>query len=254
MATLLVMASQNALATEAATTRVTPEPTIAQTIESKFIEATNTISFNYVEPLGDTGLHAVQHNGSYMVVSEDLDILLTGTSINLKDKVDLKKEWVKKSISPILDELTQDEYTVYPANGETIDVLWVLSDLSCGYCQSLHEQFPLLTSQGIEIRVIPFVRGLNSDVSKKNYDNTMAIYSTGLQEERRQLQERAFSGEYVGKNAKIDPNAKKILDKGFKVGLNANITGTPLMINSNGNTLAGLADTKFIVENFIPSK
>lgn len=226
----------------------------SEIIKTNFEKSTKTLSFSYVEPFQNTGLHAVQHNGSYMLVSEDLSILLSGNAINLKDKTDIKKQWVKKSITPILNNLPEENYTTYPAKNEKIDTLWVLSDLSCAYCQSFHEQIPQLTVQGIEVRIIPFVRGLNSNVSKKNYDNTIAIYSTRDQAKRRELQERAFSGDYIGKTEKINNKAKAILEKGFDVGLSASISGTPMLINSNGNTLEGLADIKFIVENFIPLK
>lgn len=211
-------------------------------------------AYTYIKPINGTPLHAVNINGEYHAVNEDLSLVIQGGFYDFVAKRDLKQQWVKETLVPELEGMAQENYVAYPATGEKIDTLWVLSDLSCGYCKAFHEQFDTLNSMGIEVRVIPFVRGLNGSVSKRNYDNTMAIYSTTDQQQRRALQKQAFNGVDIGAISTIDKDADEILQRGWNLGLKAELTGTPMLINNHGVSTSGVADNRFILEKLLPAR
>lgn len=229
----------------------------AKTAIQRELEATlsNKLrAYTYIEPIEGTPLHAVNINGEYHAVNEDLSLVIQGGFYDFVAKRDLKQQWIKKTLVPELKGMPEENYVVYPATGETIDTLWVLSDLSCGYCKAFHEQFDSLNAMGVEIRVVPFVRGLNGSVSKRNYDNTMAIYSTSDQSQRRALQKQAFNGVDIGAISSIDKEADKILQHGWNLGLKAELTGTPMLINNHGVSTSGVADNRFILEKLLPAR
>lgn len=229
-----------------------------ESIEHKIADALNehigTTSFLYIEPLSETGLHAVNHNGHYVLVNEDASIYLSGYTFDIKNKVNLKERWKKETITSELAKLSESNYISYPPSGEPIDVLWVFSDISCGYCGMFHKKIPELTEQGIEVRVIPFVRGLHGNASKHVYDTTLAIYAESDQAKRRELHDMAFSRKSINPSLGLSVEAIEVVDKGFLLGQMAEVRGTPAFLNSNGNLQEGLVPVKDLVENFIPSE
>lgn len=240
-----------------------PQEVVASTVaiksvEDKIADALNehigTASYLYIEPLRETGLHAVNHNGHYVLVNEDASIYLSGYQLDIKNKVNLKEQWKKETITSELAKLNEGNYISYPPSGEPIDVLWVFSDISCGYCGMFHKKIPELTEQGIEVRVIPFVRGLHGNASKHIYDTTLAIYAETDQAKRRELHDKAFSRKSISPSFGLSVEAIEIVDKGFLLGQMAEVRGTPAFLNSNGNLQEGLVPVKELVENFIPSE
>ncbi len=234
------------------TNQVIETDSIAKSIGDKLAEYTKTITYNYIKPLPDTNLHVVEHNGSYVVVNEDLTQYFMGNHFNMKDKRDLQTKWIKGALAPELEKLSKDNFISYPATGTKVDTLWVLSDISCGYCSAFHKKIPELNDRGIEVRVLPFVRGLHGGVQKRVYDNTLAIYSEPDNEKRRLMHDKAFAGQNVFDGMNADNAAHKYLEKGYQIAMKSGSGGTPTFINPNGRILEGLTSVDNLVEKFIP--
>ncbi len=87
------------------------------------------------------------------VFTGDVLAIKDGQFVNLTDKV--RGEDALKSLQ------AQDvkDMIVYPAQGETKKVIYVFTDVDCGYCRKLHKEVPALNEKGVEVRYLAFPRG-----------------------------------------------------------------------------------------------
>lgn len=60
------------------------------------------------------------------------------------------------------------EMIIYPAEGTTKGVVYVFTDVDCGYCRKIHNEVPVMNKMGIEVRYLAFPRaGYPSPTSQK---------------------------------------------------------------------------------------
>ncbi|WP_210498659.1 thioredoxin fold domain-containing protein [Vibrio crassostreae] len=226
---------------------------ISDDIKKAVLGGSEAHSFTFVKEISiDEPMYVVEVNGDYVVTNQLADKFFAGDFLNVSEKKNIKATWIQEVIKPIHDALPESHYVNFPATGVKLDTLWVYSDLNCPYCRNFHEQVKTLNAQGVEVNIIPFVRGLHGDVSKKNYDNTLAVFSEEDPVKRRKLYETAIQGLDVYGTNKLTAEGKDIVEKGYENGLKANTEGTPTLVNSFGRTYSGALDANIVAERFLP--
>ncbi|MEM1113825.1 MAG: thioredoxin fold domain-containing protein [Pseudomonadota bacterium] len=63
-----------------------------------------------------------------------------------------------------VNAIEEDEMIVFPAKGETLATITVFTDITCFYCQKLHQEVPALNEAGVAVRYLAYPRqGVDSD-------------------------------------------------------------------------------------------
>lgn len=117
---------------------------------------------------------------------------------------------------------------VYRAKNEKY-VISVFTDYTCHYCQMLHENVQKYNDLGITIQYFAFPReGMSSQVAK----NMQSIWSTA---DRKKAFDAAYKGQTISPANSTIPYVQTQFDIGRKLG----ISGTPAIVLSNGQMVAG---------------
>lgn len=138
----------------------------------------------------------------------------------------------KGSKNITIDNISKNEETT----------IYVFTDTSCGYCRKYYEEIPQLNEAGISVRHIPYPRSYNpfanhdqQSPSFTHISNTLCVKDGGK-----------LLSEYFSKTA-INP----VLDadlltacrdttiKGFFLGQNSGVTGTPGTLLEDGSFVSG---------------
>ncbi len=134
----------------------------------------------------------------------------------------------------LLSELNalSNEMIVYPAKNEKY-VVTVFMDITCHYCHLLHQRMQEYNDQGITVRYLAFPRGgMNTQTAKQ----MEAIWTST---DKVKTLNDAENGN-LPKQVKT-PN---IVKKHYELGIKFGVTGTPNMVTSKGELIAGYVEPK----------
>jgi len=129
----------------------------------------------------------------------------------------------------ILAKVDRDDMIIFSPEGETRAYIYVFTDVTCFYCQKLHQEVPELNKNGIEVRYLAYPRagagspGFNQLVSAWCADNP--------QETLTQLKSKQSVPENICKD---NPVAAQ-----FKLGQEMGVNGTPAIITETGEMIPG---------------
>lgn len=172
----------------------------------------------------DQGVLQISENGRFVIQGELYEVTKQGV-VNITHKALLSE---LKKLEP--------EMAVYPAKNHKYTVT-VFSDITCHYCQKLHEQLKEYNDLGITVRYLAFPRaGLSSDVARQ----MEAIWTAN---DRQFAVEQAFNGQ-LPKERKTPQMIKKHYELGLKFG----VQGTPSIVTDNGTFLRGYLPPKDLLE------
>ncbi|MEJ7746839.1 MAG: DsbC family protein [Luteimonas sp.] len=214
----------------AASTMPTPPP-VAGTPDARAVEAIRRLNAQIrIDRVGAApmpGFREVIVGGQTIYISDDGRYLLQGSLYDNTTKQDLSQV----SLSGLRRELlktvpARDRIVFAPPNPKY--TLSVFTDIACGYCQKLHSQIAEYNKRGIAIEYLAFPRmGLGSPDHKK----MIAIWCAT---DRKQALTQAKSGKTIAMKDCTNPVTMQY-DLGQRLGL----TGTPMLINSDGTQLPG---------------
>jgi hypothetical protein len=131
-----------------------------------------------------------------------------------------------------IDNISENEETT----------LYVFTDTSCGYCSKYYDEIPALNAAGVSVRHIPYPRSYNpfSNYEQQapaftHISNTLCVKDGGK-----------LLSEYFSKTAKnpvieIDllTSCIKTSIRGFFLGQNSGVTGTPGTLLEDGSFVSG---------------
>jgi len=122
----------------------------------KSVEDSPLIGFYQI--VTDKGLVYVDHKGEHLITGNIFSV-----KGGLKNLTDIRKQKLNKERFAEYKETA----ITYKAKNEQFKVT-VFTDISCGYCQKLHEQVPEYNKLGITISFLAWPRnGLDSSIFKK---------------------------------------------------------------------------------------
>lgn len=189
----------------------------------------------------NSSFYVLSLNDSVLAISEDGRYILGGDVVDMQDKVNYLEAAKDQSRKRIVSSLTEDQYIEYPSKlDETKGVLYIYSDVTCGYCQKLHEEYAEINEAGYDIKVVPFVRNVGSPNFEESraYKNTVAMMSVQDQARKREIHDQLMLGDSVDytENNTVGVNAvKNGIESGVKVGLQ----GTPHLVFDDGRSVSG---------------
>ena len=170
-------------------------------------------------------------NGRYVFIGDMIDLQ---SQVNLTELS--RRSVAKEAIAAIAVE----DLAVYPAKDETKAVLNVFTDTSCPYCQKLHEEVPELQKAGIEVRYIPFPRG---GARGPGYKVLRQVWCGKDKTETMDIAKEVKSGELPSENC----DDASIVDKGYTLGNEVGVTGTPALFTESGQKFDGYVPYKQLI-------
>ncbi len=183
------------------------------------------------------GVYELVSGGTILYVNQAGTLLIEGDMIDLKNRVSLTEQKLGKIHMNMLASLPESEKLVYQPDEPTGRSITVFTDISCGYCQRLHQEIDTLLDSGVAVKYLMFPRaGLNTPAAD-------ALESVWCNDDPQAAMTTAKSGGRVPPSSCSNPMQTHVA-LAQQVGLR----GTPLIYLDTGERIPGYRDAATIVE------
>ncbi|HET8730649.1 MAG TPA: thioredoxin fold domain-containing protein [Moraxellaceae bacterium] len=207
----LIRARLKTAVPDAEVTTITPMPA------NGFPGGLYLVGFRNYDPLIATG------DGRYLIQGDLLEIRDT----NL---VSVSDQALAGGRSQALAKVKLDDMVIFPAKGKPQKILYVFTDVDCGYCRKFHTQVPELNQRGVEVRYLAFPRGgPASPVVAK-------LASVWCAKDRQQALTDAKKG---GALPAAPATCKAPIKSEYELGEALGVRGTPALFSQDGMQLGG---------------
>ena len=177
----------------------------------------------------------------YAYLSADGRYALIGELIDLKTGRNITEDSKSRSRASLIDSFPESDMTIFTGKGKITHTVTILTDTDYPFCQKLHKELPDILAAGITVRYIPFPRG---GVKGKGYADLKSVWCA----KDRQSAMNIAKGVSDGKLPSSNCNAANAVDKGFQLGVNIGLRGTPAIILSNGQAIEGYLPAEKLIQ------
>ncbi|MGE0384561.1 MAG: DsbC family protein [Gammaproteobacteria bacterium] len=171
------------------------------------------------------GLYEVALGARLYYMSEDGHFLLNGDLVDLKAKKNVSEERREQARAAALQHV-QGAIEFAPPNPR--HVVYVFTDIDCGYCRKLHQQIAQINAEGIAVRYLAYPR---AGIGSESYGKAVSVWCAA---DRRQALTDAKSGKDLAAAKCSNPVAAQ-----YKLGEALGIQGTPAVFSVDGRELGG---------------
>lgn len=115
-----------------------------------------------ITPTPMAGVYQVSlEGGRFLYASADGGHMIAGEMYDFKGKelVNLTERERMSMRREALGKLQPKDAIVFSPKDKSRAILYVFTDVDCGYCRLFHQQVPELTGKGVEVRYLAFPRG-----------------------------------------------------------------------------------------------
>ncbi|MFC3116768.1 DsbC family protein [Cellvibrio fontiphilus] len=215
--------------------------TTEETILEKLRQARPDINFGEPRPAVIKGLYQVQvPGGPLLFVTPEGDKFIAGEvfGIDASGFSKIEDPYVIEERKKALASLNSKDSIVFKPKGKTKAVVYVFTDIDCGYCRKLHSQMhtyneggqekPGYNDLGIEIRYLAYPRaGIPSPSADK-------LISTWCAKDKQDAMTKLKAGQTVANAVCDNPVAKQ-----FQLGGQLGVNGTPALFLPDGKLMPG---------------
>ncbi|MEX2525123.1 MAG: DsbC family protein [Gammaproteobacteria bacterium] len=173
------------------------------------------------------GLYEVMSGTEVFYISADGQYLLQGDLFDLSQRRNLTEAQRASVRIDVLNNIPVSEYIEFaPENPE--HVIYVFTDVSCGYCRRLHNDVPRLNRNGLAVRYLAFPRqGTGSSTYKQ-------MVSVWCAEDPKAALTAAKQGQHIQPASCRNP----VQDQ-FNLGRSLGVRGTPAIYMDDGREIPG---------------
>ncbi|MGH8582166.1 MAG: DsbC family protein [Gammaproteobacteria bacterium] len=180
-----------------------------------------------VRPAALDGLYEVQADGEIFYMSEDGKFLVKGDLLDIDSLRNLTDERRGQVNIEALRGVAPTSMIEF-APKDTRHVLYVYTDVDCGYCRKFHQQVGQLNDAGIAIRYLAFPR---AGIGSESYAKAVSVWCA---KDRRTALTDAKAGKPV-KPANCDNPVVAQYELGQRMG----VQGTPALYTETGQAIGG---------------
>ena len=174
------------------------------------------------------GFREVIATGQVVYVSDDGKYLFQGGLMDIAKRKDMAEAAMAKLRVDILKTLPVEDRIVFSPAGKPKHTVVVLTDIECGYCRKFHTDIAEYTKRGIEVEYLAFPR---AGLASADYRNMVSVWCAP---DRRKALTDAKDGRAVPSRT-----CKTPVDMQYRAGQRMGLTGTPMILNANGEMIGG---------------
>lgn len=173
------------------------------------------------------GLYEVVLGAEVLYMSGDGRYVMRGDMIDLQSRSNVTEDVRADHRIAILSSLDRADMIEFIAD-KPEHLVYVFTDVDCGYCRKLHNDIAELGKRGISVRYLAYPRaGLDSATAK-------TMESIWCADDRQNAMTRAKNGQSVKELSCNNPVAAQ-----YKTGQQLGVRGTPAIYLEDGNALPG---------------
>jgi thiol:disulfide interchange protein DsbC len=173
------------------------------------------------------GVYEVVVGARLFYVSEDGRYLMQGSMVDLKSREDLTEKKLGAARLGALQKLGTDNMIVFKPKIFK-HLVYIFTDIDCGYCRKLHSEIDQYLKEGIEVRYLFFPR------AGKDSESYFKAETVWCAKDRNAALTKAKSGENLAKMECPNP-----IDQHMELASAMGANGTPMIVTEKGTILPG---------------
>jgi thiol:disulfide interchange protein DsbC len=196
-------------------------------VEDALKVALPTIKPDAITESAIKGVYEVVVGARLFYVSEDGRYLMQGSMVDLKSREDLTEKKLAGARLEALKKIGTDKMIVFKPKA-TQHVIYVFTDIDCGYCRKLHSEIDQYLKLGIEVRYLFFPR------AGKDSDSYFKAVTVWCAKDRNAALTKAKSGENLARKQCDNP-----IDEHMALAEAMGANGTPMIVTEKGVIMPG---------------
>jgi thiol:disulfide interchange protein DsbC len=196
-------------------------------VEDALKVALPTIKPDAITESAIKGVYEVVVGARLFYVSEDGRYLMQGSMVDLKSREDLTERKLAGARLEALKKIGTDKMIVFKPK-TTQHVIYVFTDIDCGYCRKLHSEVDQYLKLGIEVRYLFFPR---AGKDSESYFKAVTVWCA---KDRNAALTKAKSGENLARKQCDNP-----VDEHMALAEAMGANGTPMIVTEKGVIMPG---------------
>ncbi len=192
-----------------------------------------------VKPGPIPGLFEVMLGATVLYMTEDGQFAFRGDVFDLKSKKNLTNARRKEARTAAFAAQAKNAIEFAPTTAPATHLLYVFTDMDCGYCRKMHQEVSKLNAAGITVRYLAFPRtGLNTD----SYFKSVSVWCAA---DRKAALTAAKAGQEIEKKTCDNPVKSQ-----YEMGQAFGVHGTPAVYLENGEEIGGYIPAADLIRMF----
>jgi len=178
------------------------------------------------------GVYQTQFGNKFGYLIEDGRYVFIGEMFDLERAQNLTEISRRDGIKDELAKVSESDMSIFPAKGSEKAKLTVFTDTSCPYCQKLHQEVNYLQQAGITVRYLPYPRGGSRG---PGYLALKQVWCAADKNAGMDIGKGITEGDLPAG----DCDAADFVDRGYELGNQLGVTGTPTLYLESGEAITG---------------
>jgi thiol:disulfide interchange protein DsbC len=185
------------------------------------------VEIDSIQPTPIKDLYQVIIGSDIIYMTKDGAYVIKGEILDINERRNLTEDVRAGTRVKLLNDINKDDYIEFVAKNVQ-DVIYVFTDIDCGYCRKLHRDVPELNARGISVRYLAYPRaGVESATGQE-------MSRVWCAEDRQGALTAAKNNEPIETKTCDDPVAEQ-----YALGRKLGVRGTPSIYLQNGRNLPG---------------
>lgn len=192
-------------------------------------------------PLPEWYLVSIEGNAP-IFAHQSGDYMMQGAILGFENGkfTDLSAKMMQKESAKALAAVPKNELITYAPKATPKAKIYVFTDITCGYCQKLHQEIDDITKGGIEVNYLAWPRGEQTVIPMQN------VWCAA---DKHQALSDAKHGKSAPQASCNDP-VREHMALGHRLGVN----GTPAIFTENGTQIGGYLPADELIKLAIDNK
>jgi thiol:disulfide interchange protein DsbC len=219
---------------------VAGEDAVKLRITNKLKSMMPKVAITAIKPAPVKGLYEVEMGSNIVYISEDARFVVVGDIRDIDQNRNLTEERRGQARLSALKSVKPEQVVEF-APAKTKHLMYVFTDIDCGYCRKFHQEVGALNEAGIAVRYLAFPRaGIDSDSYKK-------AVSVWCAKDSKTALTDAKSGKDIPPATCENPVKQQ-----YELGQALGVKGTPTIILDSGQEIGGYVPANQLVHYFQP--
>ncbi|TSA05224.1 MAG: DsbC family protein [Methylococcus sp.] len=205
-------------------------------VEAALKQALPTLKPDSIAESPIKGVYEVVVGARMFYVSEDGHYLMQGAMVDLRTREDVTEKKLSGARLSALAKIGTDNMIIFKPKIQK-HVVYVFTDIDCGYCRKLHSEMDQYLREGIEIRYLFFPR------SGKDTDSYYKAVTVWCAKDRNAALTRAKNGENLARKDCENP-----VDEHMALAAAMGANGTPMIVTEKGTIYPGYVPAKELLK------